>query len=269
MFTEERCTMPSESQSTEDQSSAVPITPTSHSEDGSARKTSDPVIRSWQHPRPCEWCGEMFTPRYVQEARKRFCGTSCSAKWRTSQPEHKAKVHNQEVAKKSGEKRKAWLASGNPKGQAELERIRALNPTAQLETREKISRRLKEMHHKPSVRGGNGTGLTVPQQILLDALGDDWKAEYVLSLGVRTPGYPTNYKLDIANPKRKIAIEVDGESHHSRRASDQKKDAKLASLGWTVLRFWNKDILTWKDLGMPMDGFISTTLVQHDIHLSV
>src|SRR6266487_306279 len=258
-----------ESPSTENLSSVVPIIPTSLIEDGSVRKILSPKIGSWNHLRPCAWCDKSFSPVYRSQKNQRFCGTSCSAKWRMSQPEHLAKVHAPEVAAKRGKKKSAWYAAQSPEAVRELERIRALNPMSSPESRAKSSRTLKAMNHRPSVRGGNGTGLTVPQQILMDALGGRWIAEYALSLGKLTPGYPTNYKLDLANLERKIAIEVDGESHRGRKAQDQKKDAKLTSLGWTVLRFWNKDILNWKSLGMPMDTSISTILAQHDIHLSV
>jgi len=152
---------------------------------------------------------------------------------------------------------------------AEIERVRALNPMESLETRRKVSSILKAMKHEPSERGGNGHGLTVPQKILMDALGENWIAEYALSLGKKTPGYPTCYKVDLANPGLKVAIEVDGASHHSRKAQDEKKDQKLASLGWKVLRFWNKEILSWKDSDRKMETSISMILEQHGIHLSV
>ena len=43
----------------------------------------------------------------------------------------------------------------------------------------------------------------------------------------------------------KLAIEADGTSHHSiiRREQDQRKDALLRGLGWTVLRFTNDQIM--------------------------
>jgi very-short-patch-repair endonuclease len=110
--------------------------------------------------------------------------------------------------------------------------------------------------------------MTVPQRVLLAALGRGWVPEFAYSLGRRTPGYPSHYKIDIAEPNLKIAIEVDGFSHHSRRLLDQKKDEKLRSLGWGVLRFWNRDILTW-NAGAPQTGTsISTILAERGIHLS-
>ncbi len=136
------------------------------------------------------------------------------------------------------------------------------------EVREKLSRRLREMNHRPSVRGGNGTGMTSAQATMLGILGEQWKAELSVSLGRRRPSYPTCYKLDLGNAELKVGIELDGNSHYSRKAQDQKKDAALASLGWMVLRFWNWEILAWINSGTPKEDYISTTLASNGIHLT-
>jgi len=91
------------------------------------------------------------------------------------------------------------------------------------------------------VRGGNGAGPTVPEQALMAELGDGWVWQYAIPTGKpRGQGYPTSYKVDIAKPGCKLAIEVDGESHRPRRAHDEKKDRLLESLGWTVVRVPNR-----------------------------
>jgi very-short-patch-repair endonuclease len=58
-------------------------------------------------------------------------------------------------------------------------------------------------------------------------------------------GYPTHYKIDVAIPGIKLAVEADGSSHfgEKRRKSDLRKDAFLTGLGWKVLRFSNRMIL--------------------------
>ncbi|MFH0981848.1 MAG: DUF559 domain-containing protein [Planctomycetota bacterium] len=124
--------------------------------------------------------------------------------------------------------------------------MKAKNPMESEKTRKKVSDTLKRTGHKPPVRGGNGMGLTVPQEMLLTALGTGWVAEFAIpTKKARDSGYPTCYKVDLANPKRRIAVEVDGNSHHplKRQAEDRKQDALLESLGWKVLRFWNAEIL--------------------------
>lgn len=61
------------------------------------------------------------------------------------------------------------------------------------------------------------------------------------------------YKLDFAWPIKKKCIEIDGEQHFKNRSqyeSDQRKDQKLLSDGWTVLR------IRWKDMYNDPQKFI-------------
>jgi hypothetical protein len=94
------------------------------------------------------------------------------------------------------------------------------------------------------LNGGNGTGLTVPQRMLADRLG--WPTEFI----VRTKmppgsGYPSHYKVDIADPTSLVGVEVDGHSHAlvRRAALDVKKDEFLESLGWLVIRVTNREVM--------------------------
>ena len=208
----------------------------------------------------CAWCGGDLTERQVR-AGNRFCGTSCSAKWRMRQPEIVAKVHTKEIHAVIGRKVSAWLHSNDPKAKANIERIRLLNPAASPLVRLKLSQTLRRIGHKPKIRGGNGRGLTIPQSMLLGALGNGWVAEYPVSLGKRLPNYPTAYKVDLACVSMKIAIEVDGYSHVAlaRQIQDAKKEAKLRELGWTVLRFTNRMILSSLDTVMQQVLLYSMT----------
>lgn len=208
----------------------------------------------------CEWCGKLLAERQAQW-HARFCNKSCSAKWRMRQPEVRARMYTKEVRAKIGQKKKLWYQSGDPKAIAEIERIRLLNPTERPEVRAKISKILREMGHKPHVRGGNGRPMPVAQRKLLERLGEGWKAEYAQPIKPREKDYPTHYKIDIANPSLMIAIEVDGYSHMAmaRRALDAKKDAKLRALGWKVLRFTNRVILDSIDTVMQQVALYCTT----------
>jgi very-short-patch-repair endonuclease len=60
----------------------------------------------------------------------------------------------------------------------------------------------------------------------------------------RHEGYPSYYPLDLALPRLRLSVEVDGNKHHDQQQQrvDGKKEAFLAEAGWTVLRLWNKDI---------------------------
>ena len=108
-------------------------------------------------------------------------------------------------------------------------------------TRRKMAHTLKQIGHKPKTRGGNGTGLTWHQAVMLEILGKDWIAEHPVPTKIsKRNGYPTCYKIDIANPRLMIGIELDGNSHKGKRAAeDAKKDALLTSFGWQIFRVKN------------------------------
>lgn len=126
------------------------------------------------------------------------------------------------------------------------ERMKRKNPMHNGVSKDKMKATLKEIGWKPPVRGGNGTGPTVPQKRLADALGIE--SEYAIRTGATRNDprrLPTAYKVDLAYPSKKLAIEIDGQSHGvlSRQAQDRKKEAFLRSIGWTVLRFSNKQVM--------------------------
>lgn len=53
------------------------------------------------------------------------------------------------------------------------------------------------------------------------------------------------YRIDLALPAERIAIECDGKAYHSspsQKAHDRKKNAYLKQQGWKVLRFTGKRI---------------------------
>lgn len=53
------------------------------------------------------------------------------------------------------------------------------------------------------------------------------------------------YIVDFACPSHKIIVELDGFQHAGDAAAayDQQRTHTFEELGWTVLRFWNEDIL--------------------------
>ena len=179
----------------------------------------------------CAHCSQPFIAKYSQN---RFCNTSCSAKWRMSQPEIRAKVYTKETALKISKAKK-----GQP-GHIPWNKGR---PWPE-EFRTRLSEASKKAGLKPLTPGGNGRPLPIPVQMLLTVLPSHARTEHAISLGKRQPGYPTCYKVDIALVNENLAIEVDGVSHTSRRHLDRKKDAELAELGWRVLRIENSTVLS-------------------------
>ena len=120
------------------------------------------------------------------------------------------------------------------------------NPMWDSQVRKKVSRSLRDIGHAPVRRGGNGT-LTVPQERLLHQLGTEWQAELAVStLRPRPKGMPKNIKLDIANPKLRIGIELDGYTHATikNRKVDRRQMALLLRRGWRVLRISNAKALS-------------------------
>jgi hypothetical protein len=131
-------------------------------------------------------------------------------------------------------------------GRKTAARMRRCNPMHDPVTRSKVSIRLREICHKPPIRGGNGTGITEPQRVLFEALGgsnNGWFTEHVVCTAKGMQ--PNHFKIDIACPDSMIAIEVDGRSHSAlnRQVSDVRKTKFLVGLGWTVLRFSNREVM--------------------------
>ena len=121
------------------------------------------------------------------------------------------------------------------------------NPMSNHQIRLKMKQKLREIRHKPIKRGGNGQLLPLPQLALLHALGEGWESEFPVATKMpRGSGYPTCYKLDIANPILMIGIEIDGGSHTTleRKDLDQKKSQFLVSLGWSIYRLSNEKALS-------------------------
>lgn len=176
----------------------------------------------------------------------RFCNKSCSAKWRTSQPwwREKAGYDSPQRVETIRANVRQYVASTTPIERQE--RARKARAAWTDETMTSMKATFKAAGHKPKVRGGNGRGLTVPQRLLLDQLGEGWIPEYSVGTGPRRPGVPTHYPIDLANPQLMMAVEVDGNSHRTVKGKerDARKEQFLIAQGWCVLRFWNKEVMT-------------------------
>lgn len=189
---------------------------------------------------PCEWCQQTFTKEGRVDRPPRFCNRACSAKWRMSRPDYVASLDTPKRRAASSESLRR--VRSRPEVQAKLAAHLAGpgNPIRDPAVRAKAATRLRETGYR-TLNGGNGQ-LTVPQKLLAARLG--WATEITVPTGRKAP-YPHAYKIDIGSSPLMIAIEVDGQSHHSptARARDAKKDNLLRALGWTVLRFTNRQVL--------------------------
>lgn len=208
-----------------------------------------PLPRKPPKPVPlvlCEMkCGKALSKRQIQ-CRNRFCGWSCAATWRQRYTDTKnnwKKMHTPEAFARNQATR---LAPNSRWRRDNRKYMTERNPMFNADAKRRQTETLRAMGHKPSVQGGNGRGLTVPQAILLKQLGRPWVSEHILRTG---NGYlPHHYKLDLALPSKKIAIEVDGATHQSLKvqATDARKDKFLRGIGWFVCRVSNASVLTGK-----------------------
>lgn len=203
----------------------------------------------------CEWCGKKTVKKINGGHRSRFCDKSCSAKWRTSTPGYirslgetmKEQCRKQVITDKMRKtaRRNMEKLRARPDVQEKIHAHLhgATNPFNNPAVQRKAALALRERGYG-MLNGGNGRPAPIPQQMLAARLG--WAMEYPVTTKMkRNSGYPTCYKIDIADPVLMIGIEVDGEGHHSKRAlaRDLKKVRFLGSLGWRILRFTNKEIL--------------------------
>ena len=134
--------------------------------------------------------------------------------------------------------------------------MRANNPTKDPAVLAKMSASLKGRTFL--ARGGNGK-VTEPQMRLATALG--WPMEVAVLTGPvqgQFPSLPNHYKVDVGSVKHKLAVEVDGNSHKTKKWKflDRRKEAILAALGWRVLRFWNEEVMA--DLDRCVQMVLST-----------
>lgn len=116
------------------------------------------------------------------------------------------------------------------------------NPMWMLGVKEKMI--AKSKGRKFVSRGGNGH--YSKHQLLLQKV-TGLKLEHAIpTRPVREifANTPYSYKVDLAHLDTKLAIEVDGKGHLTpmNRIGDKKKEQVLAELGWTVLRFTNKEV---------------------------
>ena len=165
-----------------------------------------------------------------------------------SDPDYAKKVHSLETYRKISEAKRRMIAEGiDVMAAARKAQAGDMHPMKRPEIAAKMAATLRQRGHRPKVRGGNGTGLTEPQKMVLSCLEGISQPELIISTGLpRTPGNVPFYIIDIAIPSKMLAIEVDGASHKTvkRRISDAMKTQYLETRGWKVLRFTNQEVLS-------------------------
>ena len=121
-------------------------------------------------------------------------------------------------------------------------RMKANNPNANPAWKKKMSKLMSGRTFL--ARGGNGT-LTRQQEAVANAL--LLPTEYAIPTRLvkeRFKSLPNTYKVDVADPSRMLAIEIDGATHNTKKWKflDKRKTEVLNALGWSVLRFSNQRV---------------------------
>lgn len=193
---------------------------------GVKRKKSRP------HKLTCQHCGKEFM---ADKKDRQFCSKSCRSK--------QLYIDRPELRESSRQSMNEIRQRPEVQRKLDQHLNSKSNPFHDPVVKAKAKAALREKGYA-HLTGGNGQGLTVPQMLLQQRLG--WTAEYVVpTRAARNSGLPSHYKIDLAEPVLKIAIEIDGQSHEAIAAKerDAKKDSFLELRGWRVLRFKNREIL--------------------------
>ena len=76
-------------------------------------------------------------------------------------------------------------------------------------------------------------------------LWNEIRAHRLMNLAFRRQYPIAGYIVDFACPAKKLIVEVDGSQHADCAVSayDRERTERLRADGWTVLRFWNGDVL--------------------------
>lgn len=75
-------------------------------------------------------------------------------------------------------------------------------------------------------------------------LWNELRAHRLMGLSFRRQMPVGSYIVDFACPEKKLIVEVDGSQHAADVAEkDAFRTRALEDLGWTILRFWNDDVL--------------------------
>jgi very-short-patch-repair endonuclease len=86
------------------------------------------------------------------------------------------------------------------------------------------------------------------RRVMTDAelkLWNELRAHRLMDLGFRRQVPIGPYIVDFACPTHRLVVEVDGSQHAEadKAERDNVRNAYLNGRGWTVLRFWNDDVL--------------------------
>ena len=94
-------------------------------------------------------------------------------------------------------------------------------------------------------------------------LWNELRAHRLMGLSFRGQMPIAGYIVDFACPSHRLIVEVDGAQHgeEDNRRADEIRTRRLKEDGWTVLRFWNDDVLT--DIDGVCDHVVAVAGIAH------
>ena len=103
------------------------------------------------------------------------------------------------------------------------------------------------MPHAP-VPPKNRRNAKAMRRVMTDAevkLWNELRAHRLMGLGFRRQVLIASYIVDFACPSKRLIVEVDGSQHADaeHEQADSIRTKRLQQDGWTMLRFWNDDVL--------------------------
>ncbi|MER8526743.1 MULTISPECIES: DUF559 domain-containing protein [unclassified Mesorhizobium] len=103
------------------------------------------------------------------------------------------------------------------------------------------------MNHYPVPPRSRGNARKM-RKAMTDAelkLWNEVRAHRLMGLAFRRQMPIAGHIVDFACPDKKLIVELDGSQHARADASiwDATRSARLEALGWTILRFWNDDVI--------------------------
>jgi Protein of unknown function (DUF559) len=186
-----------------------------------------------REPVTCSSCGREFARRQLGGHR-----ANCLGKGAFQQPG----VHAAAMRKRSANAAYREQLSA---------RMQARIPMRRPDSRAKMTATIKGMVARSELvpygqrSYGNG-GLPTPTEAAATGRYRDTVPQHAVTVG--DGQQPYHYKLDLAWPSLKVGLDLDGSSHAApkRQQADQRKDARLRAIGWTVLRVPNALALSEK-----------------------
>lgn len=194
----------------------------------------------------CEFCGKEFeVPDNKHGQRKRFCNTSCSAKWRN-------KTFGPNLISEETKRKNAKILSDRWKDpefrKKKTDYMKEHNPVYISGVVEKAQKsRLQHGYLPNNYKYGNGKLSEYESLVYDDLIAAGFYYNYAINTKLARDAFPEKryshcYKPDFTNVIDRLCIEIDGSNHIHTKELDEKKEECLRFLGFTTIRFTHEQI---------------------------